>query len=74
MKIFGGQSVISGNIIIRQKGDEYEIGKNTYKGKDFSIHALIDGVVGFKRKKVLRFDGRKYLKTVVEVNPATPAQ
>lgn len=37
------------------------------KGKDFSIHAKVDGTVTFSKKKVGRFDGRKYLKTVVDI-------
>jgi len=68
VKVFGGQPVVAGNIIIRQKGDKYALGDNTYKGKDFSIHALVDGIVWFKKKNITRFDGRKYLKTVVEVS------
>jgi len=67
VKIFGGQPTVAGNIIIRQKGDKYELGPNTYKGRDFSIHASVDGMVAFKKKNFTRFDGRKYLKTVVEV-------
>lgn len=71
IKILGGQPAVAGNIIIRQKGDEYEVGKNTYKGKDFTIHANIDGLVSFRKKNFTRFDGRVYQKTVVEVMPIT---
>jgi len=67
VKLFGGQQVVAGNIIIRQKGSKYACGKHTYLGNDFSIHADKDGVVAFKTKKYTRFDGRKYIKTVVEV-------
>ena len=67
LKLFGGQKVIAGNIILKQKGSKYECGKNTYLGNDFSIHAKVDGTVGFKTKKFASFDGKKYLKTVVEV-------
>ncbi len=67
LKLFGGQPAVAGNILLRQKGDKYEAGKNTYKSNDFTIHALIDGIVTFKKKNITRFDGRKYLKTVVEV-------
>ncbi len=69
VKIFGGQSVVAGNIILRQKGTKYEPGLNTYETKDFTIHAAIDGLVAFKKKNFKRFDGRTYLKTVVEVFP-----
>lgn len=69
VKVFGGQPVVAGNIIIRQKGTKYECGSNTYETKDFTIHAAIDGLVTFKKKNFKRFDGRTYLKTVVEVFP-----
>jgi len=36
-------------------------------GTDFSVHAKIDGKVVFSKKKKIRFDGRKYLKTVVDI-------
>lgn len=67
VKVFGGQEAVAGNIIIRQKGSKYECGKNTYLGNDFSVHAKVDGTVVFSKKKKARFDGRKYLKTVVEI-------
>ena len=70
LKLFGGQTAKAGNIILRQKGSKYEAGKNTYMTDDFSIHAKVDGVVAFRKKKILRFDGRKYLKTVVDITPA----
>lgn len=49
VKIFGGQAAIAGNIIIRQRGTVYHPGKNVGVGKDFTIFALVDGVVEFKR-------------------------
>jgi len=67
VKVFGGQNTVAGNIILRQKWSKYECGKNTYESKDFSIHAKVDGVVTFSKKKIVRFDGRKYLKTIVDV-------
>ena len=51
VKIFGGQPVISGNIIIRQRGTVYHPGKNVGVGKDFTLFALADGVVEFKKRK-----------------------
>lgn len=51
VKIFGGQSAAAGNIIVRQRGTEYHPGKNVGVGKDFTIFALSDGVVEFKRGK-----------------------
>ncbi len=51
VKIFGGQPVISGNIILRQRGTVYHPGKNVGVGKDFTLFALTDGVVEFKKGK-----------------------
>ena len=51
VKIFGGQAVISGNIIIRQRGTVYHPGKNVGVGKDFTLFALSNGVVEFKKRK-----------------------
>jgi large subunit ribosomal protein L27 len=73
VKIFGWQQVVAWNIIIRQNGNKYEAWKNTYIWKDFSIHASISWVVEFSKKNKLRFDGRRYLKTVVHVAPAVIA-
>ncbi len=69
VKLFGGQVAKAWNIIVRQKGDKYKLGKNVYMGRDFTIHAAIDWIVHFRKKKFVRFDGRKYLKTVVDVLP-----
>ena len=70
VKVFWGQPVVAGNIIIRQNGSKYECGKNTYEAADFSILAETDWVVAFKKKNFKKFNGRTYLKTVVEVVPA----
>jgi large subunit ribosomal protein L27 len=60
VKIFGGQAAISGNIIVRQRGTVYHPGKNVGVGKDFTLFALTDGVVEFKKTKAD--------KTLVSVN------
>jgi large subunit ribosomal protein L27 len=51
VKIYGGQPVVSGNIIIRQRGTVYHPGKNVGVGRDFTIFALTDGLVEFKKSK-----------------------
>ncbi len=51
VKIFGGQPAINGNIILRQRGTEYHPGKNVGVGKDFTLFALTDGLVEFKKGK-----------------------
>ena len=52
VKIFGGQAAVAGNIIIRQRGTEYHPGKNVGVGRDFTLFALTNGVVEFKKGKV----------------------
>jgi|PlaIllAssembly_1097288.scaffolds.fasta_scaffold21058_2 large subunit ribosomal protein L27 len=48
VKVFGGQSIKSGGIIIRQKGTKFHSGNNTGIGNDFTIFATQDGKVNFK--------------------------
>jgi large subunit ribosomal protein L27 len=62
VKIFGGQAIVTGNIIIRQRGTVYHPGKNVGVGKDFTLFALSDGVVEFRK-------GRND-RTYVSVTPA----
>ena len=49
VKIYGGQPAIAGNIIVRQRGTEYHPGKNVGVGRDFTLFALTDGLVQFKK-------------------------
>ena len=51
VKIYGGQPAISGNILIRQRGTQYHPGKNVGLGSDFTLFALTNGVVEFKKGK-----------------------
>ncbi len=51
VKIYGGQPAIAGNIIVRQRGTQYHPGKNVGVGRDFTLFALADGVVQFKKTK-----------------------
>ena len=51
VKIFGGQPAIAGNIIVRQRGTEYHPGKNVSVRRDFTLFALTDGVVEFRKTK-----------------------
>jgi large subunit ribosomal protein L27 len=49
VKLFGGQAARAGNIIVRQRGTRFHVGENVGIGKDFTIYALVDGTVTFKR-------------------------
>jgi len=50
VKKFGGEAVVAGNIIIRQRGTKVHPGKNMGMGKDHTLFALVDGIVKFERK------------------------
>lgn len=57
VKIFGGQEVIAGNIIVRQRGTKHHPGNNVGMGKDHTLFALVDGKVVFRKKA----DNRSYV-------------
>jgi large subunit ribosomal protein L27 len=63
VKKFGGEIVVPGNIIIRQRGTKFHPGANVGMGKDHTIFAIIDGKVAFQKKA----GGRMY----VGVDPAS---
>lgn len=63
VKIFGGQTVKAGNIIVRQRGTVHHPGRNVGIGKDHTLFALIDGKVEFRK----RAKDRSYV-SVVPVN------
>lgn len=70
VKVFGSQTVKTGNIIIRQRGTKFHPGKNVLKGADDTLFAGADGVVEFKHKQVKDFTGklrkRKFVNVITE--------
>jgi large subunit ribosomal protein L27 len=54
VKIYGGQTVIPGNIIVRQRGTKYHPGRNVGIGRDYTLHALVDGFVEFTYRRLPR--------------------
>ncbi len=50
VKVFGGQSVSSGSILVRQVGSSFHAGKNVGTGTDFTLFALVDGTVAYRNK------------------------
>jgi large subunit ribosomal protein L27 len=65
VKLYGGESCLAGNILVRQRGTKWHPGRNVGTGKDHTLFALINGKVEFKTKA----KGRTY----VSVNPMTEA-
>ncbi len=49
VKIFGGQDIIAGNIIVRQRGTKHHPGQNVGIGKDHTLFAMVDGTVQFRK-------------------------
>lgn len=68
VKLFGGQAVIAGNIIVRQRGTAHNPGENVGLGKDHTLFALADGVVAFKKG----FKGRSFVHVLPSVAAAAP--
>ena len=60
VKIFGGQTAIAGNIIVRQRGTPHNPGENVGIGKDHTLFALVDGTVNFQKKR----DNRSHVSVV----------
>ncbi|WP_057939981.1 50S ribosomal protein L27 [Algoriphagus resistens] len=60
VKKFGGEVVIAGNIIVRQRGTKHHPGENVGLGKDHTLFATSNGVVTFKK----RFDGKSYVSVL----------
>ena len=67
VKIYGGQKVGKGEIIIRQRGTRFRSGDNTAYGKDYTIYSKVDGLVKFTDKKVTVFTGNKKKAKIVSV-------
>jgi large subunit ribosomal protein L27 len=59
VKVYGGQRVINGNIIVRQKGTKYRAGQGVKLGNDYTAYAIKDGTVQFKTLR-----GKQYVEVV----------
>ncbi|HNX54368.1 MAG TPA: 50S ribosomal protein L27 [Prolixibacteraceae bacterium] len=66
VKIFGGQTAVAGNILVRQRGTSHHPGLNVGIGRDHTLFALVDGTVVFKK--------RRDNKSFVSVEPIVPAE
>jgi len=71
VKVFGGQFVNAGGIIVRQHGTKFHPGRNVDMADDYTLHALKTGLVEFQEKKVTAFTGNKDKRTFVHVNEKT---
>jgi large subunit ribosomal protein L27 len=62
VKRFGGQHVLPGTIIVRQRGTKFHLGRNVRMGRDFTIYAVAEGQVKFERMNKLKFKISVYPK------------
>ncbi|QQG37567.1 MAG: 50S ribosomal protein L27 [Candidatus Kaiserbacteria bacterium] len=62
-----GQAVAIGEVIVRQRGTRILPGKNIGIGKDHTLFSLVQGVVRFRTKRKMAFDGRSAVRRLVEV-------
>ncbi len=62
VKRFGGQTVLPGTIIVRQRGTKFYPGRNVRLGRDFTIYAIVEGQVKFERMSRLKFKISVYPK------------
>jgi large subunit ribosomal protein L27 len=67
VKLFGGQKVKTGQIIVRQTGLTKRPGTGTFLSRNFTIHAAKDGVVKFSERRVRLFSGKTVRRTEVSV-------
>ena len=67
VKLFGGQTAIAGNILIRQKGNKYWPGEGVSQGRDFTLFATKEGKVTFYEKRIIKFDGRVFRDRFVSI-------
>lgn len=69
VKVFGGQRAAAGNVIVKQRGTKFGLGKGVALGSDDTIYALHPGTVKFQKKLKRGFNGKLQKKTVVSVVP-----
>ncbi len=67
IKLFGGQKVKPGMIIVRQRGTKFLAGENVKRGADDTLYAKKAGIIKFKTKRKKRFDGSRRIVKVVNV-------
>jgi large subunit ribosomal protein L27 len=68
VKIFGNQKVKTGDIIVRQRGTKFRVGKNVKRGADDTLFSLKNGLVRFTTKKIRLFTGKLVSRKFVSVD------
>lgn len=71
VKLYAGERVKIGNILVRQRGSKIRPGLNVRMGKDDTLYAVADGLVKFTQKTVVTFDGASKRVKVINIVPHT---
>lgn len=69
VKRYGGQTVGSGDVLVRQRGTKFHPGNNVRRGEDDTLYAAITGVVKFTTRKVKNYTGKLVQRQFVNVKP-----
>jgi large subunit ribosomal protein L27 len=69
IKRFAGTRVRAGEVLVRQRGLKYRPGSFVRRGGDDTLYAAVTGIVQFREKRVLRFNGKPRRVTLVEIKP-----
>lgn len=67
VKLFDGQSVKTGFVLVRQRGTKWVPGKNVKIGSDDTLYAISNGIVKFTTKKLKRFNGQRKIVKVINI-------
>lgn len=68
VKVYGGQIVKAGQIILRQRGTKFHPGKNVRRGEDDTLYAASNGIVKFLARRVANFTGKTVKRQYVSVS------
>lgn len=68
VKIYGGQKIRAGMIIVRQRGSHFYAGKNVKIGNDDTLYAQKEGTVVFKKENIRKFTGQRAARTFVSIS------
>ena len=67
VKRYAGEKVLSGAVLVRQKGTRWHAGENVGVGRDFTLFAMTDGVVKFSKKRREKFDRARKVDTLIHI-------
>ena len=68
VKLYAGQKAKTGDVIVRQRGTAMMAGKNVGLGRDHTLFALVNGIVAFRNVRKTNFNGKKVVRSAVDVN------